>query len=219
MCLIGVSLHIRRGHVAKCPVAEVFSAAHIHTFRLIEFSALRAVVAEHKAVLHRFQREINTPVFSVDRDFGVIVKGGVRAEIPVHIVDQRLFHIGGVGEVIVQDQLIQTEAGLSVYIVVKFQLEAVAVCGGVAGNGGQAGVALGPDGDTVKGRAVDLYITLVIFLCRGVGQHIVPVGFIHQNIDRQDTVGIKQLCFILHGNACISYRFCDLTGKRDCTKA
>ena len=55
---------------------------------------------------------------------------------------------------------------------VKFQLEAVAVGGGVAGDGGQAGVAFGPDGNTVKGRAVDLYIALVVFLCRGVGQHM-----------------------------------------------
>ena len=97
----------------------------------------------------------------------------------VHIVNQRLFHIGGVGVVIIQDQFIQTEAGLSVYIMVKFQLEAVAVCGRVAGNGGQAGVAFGANGDTVKGSTVDLYIALVIFLRRGVFQHIIPVGFIH----------------------------------------
>ena len=102
---------------------------------------------------------------------------------------------------------------------VKFQLEAVAVGGGVAGDGGQAGVAFGPDGNTVKGRAVDLYIALVVFLCRGVGQHIIPVGFIHQNIDRQNAAGIKELRFILHGNARISQRLRDLTGKRDSAKA
>ena len=62
---------------------------------------------------------------------------------------------------------------------VKFQLEAVAVGRGVTGDGGQAGVALGADGDAVKGRTADLDVALVIFLRRGVGQHIVPVGFIH----------------------------------------
>ena len=138
-----------------------------------------AVIAEHKAVLHRLQREINTPILAIDGDFGVIVEGGVRTEILVHIVDQRFFHVGGVGVIIVQDQFIQTEAALPVYIMVKFQLEAVAVCGGVAGNGGQTGIAFGSNGDTVKGRAVDLYIALVIFLRCGVFQHIIPVGFIH----------------------------------------
>ena len=102
---------------------------------------------------------------------------------------------------------------------VKFQLEAVAVCGGVAGNGGQAGVALGSNGNTVKGRAVDIYIALVIFLRRGVFQHIIPVGFIHQNIDRQDAAGIKEFRFILHGNARISHRCRNFTGERDRAKA
>ena len=181
---------IRRGHVAEIQITEIhiigleitagFSpAADVHAVRLIELAVLHAVIAEQEAVLHGLEREIDAPVFAVDGEFGIIVERCICAEILVHIVDQRLFHVGGVGIVVVQDELIQTEAGLAVHIVVKFQLEAVAVGGGVAGDGGQAGVALGADGDTVKGRTADLDVALVIFLRRGVGQHIVPVGFIH----------------------------------------
>ena len=180
---------IRRAHVAEIQiteiyivgieVTEIFSAADVHAVRLIELAVLHAVIAEQEAVLHGLERKIDAPVFAVDGEFGIIVKGGVRAEILVHIVDQRLFHVGGVGIVVVQDELIQTEAGLAVHIVVKLQLEAVAVGRGVIGDGGQAGVALGADGNAVKGRTADLDVALVIFLRRGVGQHIVPVGFIH----------------------------------------
>ena len=146
---------IRRGHVAEIQiteiyiagieVTEIFSAADVHAVRLIELAVLHAVIAEQEAVLHGLEREIDAPVFAVDGEFGIIVERCVRAEILVHIVDQRLFHIGGVGIVVVQDELIQTEAGLAVHIVAKFQLEAVAVGRGVIGDGGQAGVALGAD--------------------------------------------------------------------------
>ena len=147
---------IRRGHVAEIQITEIHiigleiaagvsPAADVHAVRLIELAVLHAVIAEQEAVLHGLERKIDAPVFAIDGEFGIIVKGGVRAEILVHIVDQRLFHIGGVGIVVVQDELIQTEAGLAVHIVVKFQLEAVAVGRGVIGDGGQAGVALGAD--------------------------------------------------------------------------
>ena len=157
---------IRRGHVAEIQITEIhiigleitagFSpAADVHAVRLIELAVLHAIIAEQEAVLHGLERKIDAPVFAIDGEFGIIVKGGVRAEILVHIVDQRLFHVGGVGIVVVQDELVQTEAGLSVYIVVKFQLEAVAVGGGVTGDGGQAGVALGADDLRQKGVVFD----------------------------------------------------------------
>ena len=156
---------IRRGHVAEIQitetyivgieVTEIFSAADVHAVRLIELAVLHAVIAEQEAVLHGLERKIDAPVFAIDGEFGIIVKGGVRAEVLVHVVDQRLFHIGGVGIVVVQDELIQTEAGPSVYIVVKFQLEAVAVGRGVIGDGGQAGVALGADDLRQKGVVFD----------------------------------------------------------------
>ena len=102
---------------------------------------------------------------------------------------------------------------------VKFQLEAVAVCGGVAGNGGQAGVSLGTDTHTIKGRTIDLYIALVVFLSRGVFQHGVPVCVIHQDVDADDAVRVKERRFVFHGNAGISGSRFDLPGKCDCAKA
>ena len=103
---------IRRGHVAEIQiteiyivgieVTEIFSAADVHAVRLIELAVLHAVIAEQEAVLHGLERKIDAPVFAVDGEFGVIVEGGVRAEILVHVVDQRLFHVGGVGIVVVQ---------------------------------------------------------------------------------------------------------------------
>ena len=155
------SVHIRRGHVLKIHIigleitAGFSPAADVHAVRLIELAVLHAVIAEQEAILHGLERKIDAPVFAIDGEFGIIVKGGICAEVLVHIVDQRLFHIGGVGIVVVQDELIQTEAGLSVYIVVKFQLEAVAVGGGVIGDGGQTGVALGADDLRQKGVVFD----------------------------------------------------------------
>ena len=210
---------IRRGHAAKIQVTEIFSAADVHAVRLIELAVLHAVIAEQEAVLHGLERKIDAPVFAIDGEFGVIVERGVCAEVLVHVVDQRLFHVGGVGIVVVQDELIQTEAGLAVHIVVKFQLEAVAVGRGVIGDGGQAGVALGADGDAVKGRTIDLYIALVVFLSRGVFQHGVPVCVIHQDVDADDAVRVKERRFVFHGNAGISGSRFDLPGKCDCAKA
>ena len=220
---------IRQGHVAEIQiteiyivgieVTEIFSAADVHAVRLIELAVLHAVIAEQEAVLHGLEREIDAPVFAIDGEFGVIVERGVCAEVLVHVVDQRLFHVGGVGIVVVQDELIQTEAGLAVHIVVKFQLEAVAVGRGVIGDGGQAGVALGADGDAVKGRTIDLYIALVVFLSRGVFQHGVPVCVIHQDVDADDAVRVKERLFVFHGNAGISGSRFDLPGKCDCAKA
>ena len=157
---------IRQGHVAEIQITEIhiigleitagFSpAADVHAVRLIELAVLHAVIAEQEAILHGLERKIDAPVFAIDGEFGVIVEGGVRAEVLVHIVDQRLFHIGGVGIVVVQDELIQTDAGLAVHVVVKLQLEAVAVGGGVIGDGGQAGVALGADDLRQKGVVFD----------------------------------------------------------------
>ena len=156
---------IRRGHVAEIQiteiqivgieVTEIFSAADVHAVRLIELAVLRAVIAEQEAVLHGLERKIDAPVFAVDGEFGIIVERCVRAEVLVHVVDQRLFHVGGVGIVVVQDELIQTEAGLAVHVVVKLQLEAVAVGRGVIGDGGQAGVALGADDLRQKGVVFD----------------------------------------------------------------
>ena len=174
-----VEIQITEIYIVGIEVTEIFSAADVHAVRLIELAVLHAVIAEQEAVLHGLEREIDAPVFAIDGEFGIIVERCVRAEILVHVVDQRLFHVGGIGIVVVQDELIQTEAGLAVHVVVKLQLEAVAVGRGVTGDGGQAGVALGADGDAVKGRTVDLYIALVVFLRRGVGQHIVPVGLVH----------------------------------------
>ena len=216
---------IRRGHVAKIQIAEIhiigleitagFSpAADVHAVRLIELAVLHAIIAEQEAVLHGLEREIDAPVFAVDGEFGII-----RAEILVHIVDQRLFHVGSVGIVVVQDELIQTEAGLAVHIVAKFQLEAVAVGRGVIGDGGRAGVALGADGDAVKGRTADLDVALVIFLRRGVGQHIVPVGLVHADIDLEHAARIEQRRLIRHGDAGLPCRCRDWTGKRGCAQA
>ena len=214
-----VEIQITEIYIVGIEVTEIFSAADVHAVRLIELAVLHAVIAEQEAILHGLERKIDAPVFAIDGEFGVIVEGGVRAEVLVHIVDQRLFHIGGVGIVVVQDELIQTEAGLSVYIVVKFQLEAVAVGRGVAGDGGQAGVALGADGDAVKGRIADLDVALVIFLRRGVGRHIVPVGLVHADIDLEHAARIEQRRLIRHGNAGLPCRCRDWTGKRDCAQA
>ena len=71
------------------PVLEIL-AAHVHALRLIKFSALRAVVAELEAVLHALQGQVNAPIFPVDGNFGVVIEGGVRAEVLVHVIDQRL---------------------------------------------------------------------------------------------------------------------------------
>ena len=148
-------IQITEIHIVGIEVTEIFSAADVHAVRLIELAVLHAVIAEQEAVLHGLERKIDAPVFAIDGDFGIIVKGGICAEILVHIVDQRLFHVGGVGIVVVQDELIQTEAGLAVHIVVKFQLEAVAVGRGVTGDGGQTGVALGADDLRQKGVVFD----------------------------------------------------------------
>ena len=116
--LLGVALRTLAGFGVFCgvcgiclvrcvrwsPVGEVFlrafrhpirpvlglPAAHVHAFRLIEFPALRAVVAELKAVLHALQGQVNAPVLAVDGNFGVVIEGGVRAEVLVHVIDQRL---------------------------------------------------------------------------------------------------------------------------------
>ena len=94
VCAAAVPAHAPR----RLPVAEVFavahvfrfSAAHVHALRLIKFSALRAVVAELEAVLHALQGQVNAPVLAVDGNFGVVIEGGVRAEVLVHVIDQRL---------------------------------------------------------------------------------------------------------------------------------
>ena len=115
--LLGVALRTLAGFGVFCgvclvrrvrwsPVAEVFAvlgslrhpirplfglpAAHAHALRLIKLSALRAVIAELEAVLHALQGQVNAPIFPVDGNFGVVIEGGVRAEILVHVIDQRL---------------------------------------------------------------------------------------------------------------------------------
>ena len=49
------------------------------------------------------------------------------AEIPVHIVNQRLLHVGGIRIIIIQNQFIQPIAGLPFHIVEEFQFKTIAV--------------------------------------------------------------------------------------------
>ena len=181
---------------------SVFAAATaIYPFGLIEFPALCTVVAQQKTVLYCFQRQIGAPVLAVDIDGGVVIQGGVRPQKLIHVVYQRFLHAGGVGIVVVQHQFIQSVAGLTVHILVKLQLEAVAVRSGIAGNRAQAGVSLGTNAHPVESLTVDLHIAGIVFLLRGVVQHLLPVGLIHEDIDGQRLAGVKQRLLIFHGDA------------------
>ena len=47
--------------------------SHSHRFRLIKLSVRHSVIPELEAVLHCFESQIGSPVFSVYTDFGIIV--------------------------------------------------------------------------------------------------------------------------------------------------
>ena len=181
---------------------SVFAATTaVYPFGLIEFPTLRTAVAQQKTVLYCFQRQIGTPVLAVDIDGGVVIQGGVRPQKLIHVVHQRFLHAGGVGIVVVQHQFIQSVAGLTVHILVKLQLEAVAVRGGIAGDGAQAGVSFWTNAHPVESLTVDLHVAGIVFLRRGVVQHLLPVGLIHEDIDGQRLAGVKQRLLIFHGDA------------------
>ena len=189
-------------------------AADVHAVGLVELAALRPVVAQQEAVLHGLQGQVDAPVLTVDVDDGVVVQGGVRPQVLEHVVDEGLLHVvGGVGVAVVEDQLIQAVAGLALHVLVELQLEAVAVGGGVAGDGGEAGVALGAHPHPVEGLAVDLYVALVVFLGGGVGQHVLPVGLVHENVDGHGRVGVKELRGVLHRDAPAAQGLGQLPGK------
>ena len=82
----------------------------------------------------------------------------------IHVVDQGFLHIGRVGVVVVQDELVQSEAGLTLHIVVEFQLEAVAVSRGIVGDVAEAGIALRADADLIEGLSANLHSAGVVFL-------------------------------------------------------
>ena len=122
----------------------------------------------------------------------------------IHIIYNGFFHIRGICIIIIEDQLVKTIAGLSFYIVVKFQLKAVPICIRITCDRGKTCISLWPDSHRIKGLAVYHHITGIIFLRNGIFQHFLPVLFLHQNIDIHNLLRIKQLTLIFHSHSVIS---------------
>ncbi len=189
----GERAEISLGHLGHIALGRLFffPASYIHAVRLVKLAPLRAVIAQQEAVLHRLQRQVYAPVFPVDGNFRIVIQRRIRPQKTEHIVNQRLLHIGGVGVIIIENQLIQPVAGLPLHIMIEFQLQAVAIGGGIAGDGGEAGISLGAHAHVIEGFPVDLHIAGIISLLRGGGQHFLPFRRIHEDIDLQRLGGIE----------------------------
>ena len=198
--------------VVQIRTAAAGTGTHNLVFRLIQAAVLGAVIAQQEAVPHSLQGQVYSPIFSVDGDFRILIQGGIRPHKGEQVVNQCLLHVGGIGIIVVENQLVQAEAGLPLYIFVEFQLKAVAVGVRVADDGREAGIPLGADTHLIEGLAPDFHVAGVVFLLYGVLQHIRPLGFLHKDVHSQHLVGAEEPGCVFHGNAPALGR-CYFTGK------
>ena len=170
------------------------AAAHAQGVRLVEV-ALAAVDALHEAVLHGLDRQIQPPVFAVDRHPDIGAERRVGAELRHQAVGQVVLHIGVVLDEVVEAELVQALVGLAGLVVVELELEAVAL-GAHRGHRGQRGVALAADRDAFDRLIVDDHAARRVFLARRRLDEGVPV--VDHDVDRVDTGGVEQRLFVAH---------------------
>ena len=132
-----------------------------------------------------------------------------------HVVNDGFFHIRRIGIIVIQDQFIKSETGLTFDKMVKFQLQAVPVTIRIHGDRRKAGIALRTYPDRVEFRTVDHDITGIIFLRCGIGKHLIPLVRVHQDIDTDDLIGIKQLVFIFQMNSGTAHGLREFIRKND----
>ena len=155
------------------------AAAEAHAVWLVQRAGISAVIPLQETVLHSFHRQIESPVLAVDGDENITAKRRVHAEGPHHLVGEIVLHVCGVLNNVVQAQLIQAVVGPAAVVVVKFQLEAVAVAVH-GGDHGERGVSLSPNGSILIRLTVDNHSALGIFLVFAGLQKAVPI--VHDDI-------------------------------------
>ena len=97
----------------------------------------------------------------------------------------------------------------------ELELQTVAVAVGIGNDRRKTGVPLRPDPDVSDLLTVDHHIARVVFLCHGTRKHGVPVFLVHDYVDGDQLILIKQLCFVGHIYACSAKRLGDLLGQSD----
>ena len=174
-------------------------AAEAHAVRLIQLPTVRAVVSLKEPVFHTLHSKIQSPVLPVDSDIDIAAQGCIHAEISHHTIDKIVLHHGVVLNQIVQTQLVQTMIGLSVFILVKLQLEAVALAAHRADRT-QRGISLRPDADVSVALAVDHHCAGAVFFTLTSLDKSIPV--IHHNVHGMYEGGVEELVLIAHVPAC-----------------
>ena len=191
-----------RGVLRRLPVVHVKTAAiapaaaHIYAVWLVELAVIAAVIPLQEGLLHPLHRQVQTPVLTVDGDVDIAAQGRGHAEPPHHLVGEVVLQIGVILDDVVQAQLVQTVVGQAAVVVVKLDLEAVAVVA-VVFHLGQRGVALGPDGHVGVGLPVDDHGAVGVLLAGAGLQESVPV--IHDDVQGMDRAGVEESVLVSHG--------------------
>ena len=181
-------------HVKTAAIAP--AAAHIYAVWLVELAVIAAVIPLQEGLLHPLHRQVQTPVLTVDGDVDIAAQGRGHAEPPHHLVGEVVLQIGVVLDDVVQAQLVQTMVGQAAVVVVKLDLEAVAVVA-VVFHLGQGGVALGPDGHVGVGLPVDDHGAVGVLLAGAGLQESVPV--VHNDVKGMDRSGVEEPVLVSHG--------------------
>ena len=193
--------------VSLLPVVTVHKLVHVevpavspapaeaHTVRLVQLAVIPAVIALKEGVLHPLHRQIQSPVLPVYGEVHITAQRRLRPKLPHHAVGEVILHHGVVLDEIVQAQLIQTVVALALVIMVKFQLEAVAVAAHL-GHRGQRGVPLRPNANALIRLVVNDHCAQGVLLILTDFNKLLPV--VHHNVDGMYLGRVKQLRLITH---------------------
>lgn len=160
---------------------------------LVELSVIAAVVALQEGLLHALYCQVQSPLLTVHRNIHEAAQRSVHPEICHHLVGKVVLHIGVVLDDVVETQLVEAVVGGGAVIVVKLDLEAVAVIA-VVGHLGERGISLGPDSYVFVGLIVDHQGAEDVLLIGAGVQKALPV--VHNDVNGVDPAGVKEALFV-----------------------
>ncbi len=118
-------LSVKFAHLEVTAVAS--AAAHALDVGLIQLSGIVAVVTLQERIFNSLNGKIKSPILAVNSNINIAAKRRINSEFRHHAVAKIILHIGVILNYIVKAELVESVIGFCAVVVIKFNLEAVAI--------------------------------------------------------------------------------------------